>query len=744
MDFMANPDSTPDIGGNGFRDPYPLDHAARLAASQDAQRGMMAEHGTDIIEQLLNLPKGLDIVDGQHDRWTRASPGHEQWAQIARICTEFYEGDQWTEEERNILSLEGRPVVTKNKVAPLIRLLQGYFRQNKYDIRFMPGNDGTGTDEVAEVLCAVMKQISENNSSNWTDAQVFQDGLFTGRGFWDIRLDFARNRLGENKEIILDPFNFYIDPEADGYDPNGVGGQSPWKFFIYNRWMSIMDIFLLYGKLPASEVGRSGASIPISTDLLTGNIGVDISPKRWFGLQEFLYNDIEAGLRRGGSIYDHLNRQRKLIRVLDCQHRQLKKVNFFVDLETGAEKVIPDDVDPAKVQRIMQWAQMRGVPVTVGTDYKEVIRWTITAGDRVLYDKWSPYENYTAVPYFPYFRRGKTQSPIKDLLDPQREINKRSAAFLHIIMSTANSGWMWEDGALDDEMETILEEEGSRPGIHIKYQEGYEAPKRIEPAATPVAMKKLEVDATLDMKEIAGINDSALGQLDVAQSGVAVQARQKQAIVGAETYFDNFSHSRELKGRQHLSLIQNFYTEPRILRVRAGHGKDEQTMINYRNAAGEIVNNVTQGRYDVSIDEAPMSQTFQQGQFDDAIRLAEMGVPIPPDILVELSSVPQKDEIKRRLNEERLIALNQARISDLANKMSLGIPPEAPVPPIVTDGSPAVVDLSKQVQPTMLPAAPTQPSNGMVPPSPAAGVPGQQATPKRRRIMDANGNIIQQ
>jgi hypothetical protein len=681
-----------------FSQPLPLDLASRTeafeASTENSDESLMKEHGADIVEQLLNMPKGYDVVEGQHDRWSRAAPGHETWAEQAKTCTDFFEGNQWTEAEINTLKEEGRPKVTKNKIRPIMRLLMGYFAQHRYDIKALPGNDGTGSGDIADLLTATFKQIAEQNNTDWNDAQVFQDGLIAGRGFWDIRLDFTRNRLGEAKEIVLDPFNVYIDPEADSYDPNGTGGQSSWKYVMANKWMSIIDIFRLYGNLPAAEVGLNVPSVPIGNDGYRGAKAYDISPSRWFGLENYLYEEFEAGLRGGGNVFDHLNRQRKLFRVLDCQHRHLKKVNFFVDLATGAEKIIPDGTPREKIQRVLEYSKLRNIPVDVGTDYKEVIRWTVTAGDRVLFDKWSPYDGYTIVPYFPYFRRGKTQSPIEDLLDPQREINKRAAAFLHIIMSTANSGWVWEKGALSDEMRETLEQQGARPGLHIEYETGANAPQRIAPQVAPMAIRQLEDDATRDLKEISSVNDSALGQLDKVQSGIAVQARQQQAVIGAETYYDNFARSRELKGGRYLEIVQDYYSEPRLVRIRHGNGTTEDKMINTRNAAGMVENNVTMGRYMIAVDKTPVSATFQQAQFEDAKALVGLGVPVPPDILVDMSAVSNKDEIKQRLAEARETEMNNQAIQNLATRAQAGLPLDQPLPPIVV-GNKKIVNVDE-------------------------------------------------
>jgi hypothetical protein len=209
------------------------------------------------------------------------------------------------------------------------------------------------------------------------------------------------------------------------------------------------------------------------------------------------------------------------------------------------------------------------------------------------------------------------------------------------------------------------------------------------------------------LKEIAGLNDSALGQLDRVQSGRAIQARQKQAIIGAEMYFDNFSRSKELVARQEISVVQKFYTEPRIIRIRSGQGgQPQETVINRMEAAGSIVNNISMGSYDVAIDQAPISATFLQGQFQEALELLEKGIPIPPDILIELSSMPNKESVKKRIDEQRLLEDNARRLEALGLAGQVGLPPGAPVPPVVVDGGPPVVTAPAGMAPQTLPSAP--------------------------------------
>lgn len=663
----------------------------------------MADTPQNIQELLLELPRDMSVLEGQYARWSKNAPAHEAWAIEATKATLFLEGKQWSDRELQILKEEGRPCITKNKIAPLVRLLLGLFRQNKYDLKFLPGSDGTGIKAVADSLTALAKQTSEMNQSEWNDAQVFQDGISTGRGYFDERLGFDYNIMGDVKETVLDPFSVYIDAEADSYDPDD------WGDVTVNRWMSPVDIYLLYGKLGVDLI-KSIGGFPVADGYGMEDPTIGHSPSRNFGLDE-LFNVDYRGINYTYDAFHHVNRNRKLLRVLDCQHKELKRVSMFVDLETGEEKVIPEGFTREKIMRIMQWAQMRNLQLDVREKIMKSVRWTVTVGDRVLHDKWSIYDHYTVVPYFPYFRRGKTRGVIDDLIDPQMEINKRASSMLHIIMTTANSGWMWQKGALDEDVKRAIEEEGARPGINIEFNKNHEKPERITPAAPPQGFREMIIDATLDLKEISGINDSALGQIDKVQSGRAIQARQKQAVLGAETYFDNFSRTRQLKGRAWQSIYQNYYTEPRIVIARAGD-RETPLYINARDAAGQIINNITVGRYQIAIDEAPMSSTFLQAQFQEAMELRDMGIPIPDDVMVDLSSMPNKEDVKSRLQEQRTIMNDQAMLGAMQGRLSMGIPPGAPLPPIPQSPVSAPVDPSMMMPPAGAPGMP------MIPPAP--------------------------
>lgn len=610
----------------------------------------------------------------------RADAALTPWANEAKKCIDFLEGKQWSAEELAAAALEDRPTLTLNKIAPLIRLVLGYHRNNRVDAKYLPTHDESSSEAIATILTRVAKQISSGCNEPYVDTEVFLDGLSCARGYYDFRLGFEKNDFGDIYCRAKDPFTIRPDPDADTYDPDdpfSVG----WGFIFDSRWANIDEIEFHFGKNVSSLieplVRSSGYRGGIPSDMLD-TIG-EVTPWRTFAGQQ----DVGGIYSMENYIANAVDPYRKNIRLVECQHKIRVMQRNIVDLETGDREPIPTNFTDEQVQKILMWAAeryaSRGKESPLRVEWRPTlrVRWTSMVGDIIIYDNWSPYESFTVVPFFPYWRRGKTRGAIDDLIDPQREINKRRSSQIDILERVAHSGWMWHKDAMDEEEKEKIELHGGAAGINLEWKgsPGME-PKRIEPGTMPSAIKELEASATLDLKEIAGINDSALGQVDRVQSGRAIEARQKQSVLGLESYMDNMRRTKLLCGRKKLEMIQNHYTEPRLFKIQGENSQWSTMLINQRQVTGEILNDVTIGRYNVEVDETSLSATYLNAQFEELLTLVEKGVlPIPmvQDILVDLSSAPQKELIKVRLNAY-MKSMGMITPDEIAMAMQAGVP----------------------------------------------------------------------
>lgn len=591
----------------------------------------------------------VDRRDLHAARFQRAANAMRAWAETAKRCVDYFEDRQWSAADLMALKQQGRPALTLNKIKPMVNLVLGYHLNNRTDTTFLPGYDGQGTAEIAAALTHTFKQISEKNQRPYVDSEVFLDGILGGRGYWDWRLDFAQNMLGEVKVRANDPFATYLDPDANEYDLNSG------NFVMTSRMVSLEEVEHFYGAAVANMVGPLLRAGGVSTGMPIGSLGYEdeITPWRRFGGE---WDDPTAWGNGLYAFHEYIDAARKTVRLLDIQHYVLTKRWFFVDLDTGSQRAIPDFWDRDRIAKAMAWARHKGQPIVAMERPVRRVRWTHMIGDVIAYDDWSAYDTFTIIPFFPYWRRGMTKGMVESLLDPQDELNKRASAELNIIGRSSNGGWMVERGTLDPQQRENLERHGSRPGVIIEWdsKDGTRSkPEQISPAATPVAMDRLQKKAEDNIKQIAGINDSALGQVDQASmSGRAIEARQRQTIVGLEGFISNFHRSVELNGRKGLELIQGHYTEERVIQ-RIGPGRNPiQMVINQRTAAG-VVNDVTLGDYAIAIDETPLAKSFLEGQWRELLEMKGLGMPIPDDWLIDASSVSRKEELKMQMAQMR-------------------------------------------------------------------------------------------
>lgn len=564
------------------------------------------------------MPVNTKIANENFDRYCYARDnGHLEFVNKADQCDAYFAGSQWSEATVNMLKEQGKPVLTINKVLATMAAVFGEQLDNRVDIGFKPGKDGS--DEVAAALSKLFINIHNTNRMDWKESDVAADGFITSRGFYDIRPVFDDHMRGEASIRTLNPRNVVIDPDAESYDPD------EWKEVFVTKWLSYNDIAILYNEEDAKILkGRGDSQFHFgydSMDWMSGSFG---SP--WYRGNQAMH-DMDKDVRR-------------LFRVIERQHKKLRKMRYFVDLSTGDTRLIPDTWSQARINKVSQ-AYKLGVMNRVG----EAIRWTVTVDDIVLFDDWSPLEHFTVVPYFPFFRHGTTIGLVEHLLSPQDQLNKASSQELHVVNTTANSGWKIKSGSLQNMTPEELEERGATTGLVMELNDPRDAEK-IQPNQIPTGLDRISYKADEFIKEISGVSDSMRGfdRADVAAK--AIQAKQARGSVNLAKPFDNLNYTRHLVATRVLSIVQKFYTEERIVKVtgRSLNAETEDLRLNYV-VEGAIVNDLTVGEYEVTISTVPARETYEQSQFDEALRLRELGVALPDSVLIEHSHLNRKKEI---------------------------------------------------------------------------------------------------
>lgn len=543
--------------------------------------------------------------------------GHDDYIRLADRCGRFWYGSQWEEDVVAKLRQQRRPYLTMNMILTTTDTVLGEQINNRNETRFRP-RYGKNADATADALNKVYKHISQGNNLTWLRSDVFEDGLITGRGYYEVRLDFTDNLFGEVRITRLDPKNVMIDADATEYDPE------TWNDVTVTRWLTPDDIEVLYGKAKADELRGK-----VSTYESTGTDIVDD-----------LRDRVSSAYEMQGKVPDDDINQAKYIRILDRQYRQLTVRRFFANLLYGDLRSVPDDWDDARITEYLA----ANPNVAVLEKQATRIRWTVVACNTVLYDDWSPYEHFTVVPYFPHFRNGRTTGMVEQLISVQELLNKSVSQELHIVNTTANSGWKVKKGALQNMTETELEVRGAETGL-VAVLDDINNMDKIQPNQIPSGIDRLAQKAEQFIKTL-GVSDYMRGDARADVSARALEANQNQGQNALARVLDNLVRSDVFLARVILNCVQTYYIEERVLFITGGDGRPDETItINQVSPEGEIVNDMTVGEYLITVDSAPARESLEDSQFEQALALRKEGIPIPDSVLIRNSRLLDKQEI---------------------------------------------------------------------------------------------------
>ena len=535
-------------------------------------------------------------------------------------------GEQWSAEDKALLDAEGRPYYEFNELMPSVNSAVGYQIQNRMDIAFRP-RGGASDMEKATILSKVVMQIADQNKLHWKETQVFSDGLIEQRGYFDIRMNFDKNIKGDIDIQFLDPRDVIPDPDAKSYDP------ASWADVTVSRWLLLDEIEERYGRPARDAAEKSGDD---TTDF--GDTDEETERNRF-------------GINPGTGRYDAYTNEKdglKRYRVIDRQKTCMEMTKCMVFPDTGDIKAVAD----------MTEAQIQEATAAGAKNAKRMrkrIKWVVSTFSTTLHEDWSPYEDISIVPYFPYFRRGKTRGMIDNGIGPQQALNKAVSQFIHIINTSANSGWVVEENSLTNMETDDLEQVGAKTGVVIEYKKGATPPAKIQANQVPQGVDRLIDRATQALKDVT-VPDSMRGLQGNAVSGVAKQADQFASQQQLAVPLDNLAYTRQILASRIVKLVQKYYDSYRVFRITetdpiTGKEVENTIEINKPDGMGGYLNDITMGEYDVVITEQPMQVTFENSQFEQAITMRKEGVKLPDATVIRYSNLADKHEIMATMEQ---------------------------------------------------------------------------------------------
>lgn len=583
----------------------------------------LAEEGIDTEYVGEEEPKGNVLDDEAHHllhvrllgfyqrELDRQNPNRIQQA----IDEDYYDNDQWTEEDAQVLRDRGQAPICYNVISQTINWIIGSEKRGRTDFNVLPR--GKEDAKPAERKSQLLKYLSDVNRTPFHRSRAFEDAVKVGIGWVEDGVTDD-----DDKEPVYSRYeswrNMLYDTAGTEYDIEDC------RYVIRNKWLDL-DVGIAFFPDRVALLERSAsASDRYGADLANGDEVMDFS------------EDERETLGRG--LAEHSG-DRKRVRMLEVWFKTPERVQKITDGPMSGDVVDPNNPQHAE-------AVQAGM---VGERMMMRMNVAIMTTSGLCYVGPSPYRHnrYPFTPIFGY-RRGRDGMPygvIRSLRDIQDDINKR-ASKAQFILSTNKT--IMEEGAVKDMAEFM--EEVARPDGVIVVQANKRLDINVDRELAASHMQLMSQGINM-IQSVSGVTDEQMGKTTNAKSGVAIQARQEQGAMSTSKLFDNLRLAVQIQGEKQLSLIEQYFADQKQFRITNQRMQPEFIDIN----DGLPENDITRTKADYIISDAEWRASMRQAAAD---QLMEMMTRLPPevsmvmlDLVVESMDLPNREELVKRIRQ---------------------------------------------------------------------------------------------
>lgn len=535
-----------------------------------------------------------DILQVMQENYREGVTLQQQFWNEADIDTRFRAGDQtlWNQIYGN-LPLVSRRTFMFNRIRRVVNMIVGHQRRNRKStavVPILPNNQETA-DDLSQVL------LWANNNSNTYEiiSDAFEGAVVTGLNLLSVWMDYNEDPIsGDIRVQNLGYNSFLIDPMFKNRD------LSDCNYIWTRKWMTKKQVIQL---LPERK-----------KEIEEMNYTANRDDKFIFLPENFQY-----GIR-------------KLLPFDEYWYLSTRKAHMIVDTVSGDTLEWPGDEESLR-------GYLKAYPqVNVINIEKPTIKLAVVVNGRTMYHGKNPLgtDRYpfvgmfcyfdNSIPYFPW----RLQGVVRGLRDAQFLYNRRKVIELDILESQVNSGVKYKEGALLDPNDAFL----SGQGRQLVVKSGYmlEDVQPIQPPNVPESMMSLSQYLAGEISEISGVNEELLGVAEQSdQTGVLAMLRQSAGLTTLQTIFDQLDQSQKQLGELYLDLIINNFTPGKVEKV-LGKAPTE-----------EFYHKAFQ-KYGCAVEEGMLTTSQKQMQFNQLLQLQNLGINVPPSILIEATTLQRKKE----------------------------------------------------------------------------------------------------
>lgn len=522
---------------------------------------------------------------------------------------DYYDGKQLTQAEYDALKARGQPPIAINLIRRKIDFMMGLEAQQRSDPKAFPRTPIDAPS--AEVCTDALRYVADWNDYHQTRKRAWRDIIVTGVG--GVQVSMRENRRPLKQQLVQMGFQ--------ANNPDVVITRTPWD----RMWWD------------------AHSSEPDFADCMHRGIVV------WKDAQEVIQQ------------YAGLNPNVQSI------------VSATIDKASRTDKF---DDKP----RYRAWADSNRQRVRVVQCWwrdRDQVHWCEYTEQGILVGGASPWFDQDEDQIDPFVwrsayvdRDNNRHGVVRDMIDPQDEVNKRRSKALHLLTMRQV---LAEAGAFDDVERA--KRQFARPDGFIEHNPGMEVEVLQNTDLSSGQMQLLQ-HATMELEKM-GPNAALQGTDQGDQSGRAIQAQQQGGMVELGALMDTLRSMDRQCFEKAWSHIKRYWSAPQFIRVT--DREDAPSFVGLNEpmldpATGMQVgqqNTVAELDMDIVIEQGPDVAVIEQEVWQDLTQALPTIAQLPPPWqMVMIDAMPYPPSKKKQLKETlqggqqqdpRAVAMQQAQ-----------------------------------------------------------------------------------
>jgi hypothetical protein len=544
----------------------------------------------------------------------------------------------------------GKPCYTFNRCLQPVNMVVADMRQTRPAGKVRPASDGA-SEAISDIFAGLCRSIEQCSRADQIYKEQFKFAVAGGFGAWRIMPTYMQDDGKGAFDQVLRVINI-SNPQTVVWDPQCADAcAADANRCIVAERISDENYEALYP----------------NGDMVSLNVSRD--SYGW-------YTDKEV---RIAEYFERVPREKYIAKMTDGTVRE-----YDADLK-ATEKHLDEHgltYEKSGVTRIATNKKTGAKMVRKTTKWQ--IMWAKVDGSTVLEGPF--YYDWKRIPvircpgrYINIEGRRKFQSLIRHSKDAQRSYNSRASDMIERSALLPKAPYLVTEAMIKGyENEWNQANVASRPYLPYNVDKNAEGgmPFRTQPLDLPQGAMALAQMSIQDIQATIGYFDPALGNAEDMNrvSGKALVQHTKRSDLGSFEFIDGFSSALQLTWEMFVDMIPTVYDSNRVERIIGHDGVEKMVEINKDHPdSDDIMNDLSEGTYDVEVTIGPSFQSARQEALDTLISFAEAmpnAAPIIGDLIAKNIDSPDAQEMANRL---RIPLIQQGIVQPTEKEKAAGV-----------------------------------------------------------------------